>query len=288
MRELKIHGLRAPSYNRRADLVCFVNGLPLVFIELKAVYKNIRAGFDGNLRDYLDENVIAHAFHHNAFLIVSNGHRARYGSITSQWEHFAEWKRMDETSDKGSVEAEVLARRDAGARPAARPGGELHPVRRQQARRDAQSRRPQPSGARRQQRGGIGAAAGGVEAAVPAGEAAHLSRRRSCRERRGDRRRHAPGCRRPIEDEQSPKPCRTGGVGASRPRQAGRLLAHAGQRQVVFDGVLRREGAAADFGEVHLPADDRPQRPRQPDLPHIRRLRRGRRQDAAGQLPART
>lgn len=107
VRELKITGLRTPGYNRRADLVCFVNGLPLVFIELKAVYKNIRAGFDGNLRDYLDENVIAHAFHHNAFLIVSNGHRARYGSITSQWEHFGEWKRLDE-KDKGNVEAEVL------------------------------------------------------------------------------------------------------------------------------------------------------------------------------------
>jgi type I restriction enzyme R subunit len=107
VRELKITGLRAPAYNRRADLVCFVNGLPLVFIELKAVYKNIRAGFDGNLRDYLDENVIAHAFHHNAFLIVSNGHRARYGSITSKWGHFSEWKRHDE-KDKGSVEAEVL------------------------------------------------------------------------------------------------------------------------------------------------------------------------------------
>jgi type I restriction enzyme R subunit len=107
VRELKITGLRAPSYNRRADLVCFVNGLPLVFIELKAVYRNIRAAFDGNLRDYLDENVIAHAFHHNAFLIVSNGHRARYGSITSQWEHFNEWKRQGE-KDKGSVDAEVL------------------------------------------------------------------------------------------------------------------------------------------------------------------------------------
>ncbi|UHD18317.1 type I restriction endonuclease subunit R [Thiocapsa bogorovii] len=107
VRELKITGLRTPNYNRRADLVCFVNGLPLVFIELKAVYKNIRAGFDGNLRDYLDEHVIAHAFHHNAFLIVSNGHRARYGSITSQWEHFAEWKRQDER-DAGSLEAEVL------------------------------------------------------------------------------------------------------------------------------------------------------------------------------------
>ena len=107
VRELKLTGLRTPGYNRRADLVCFVNGLPLVFIELKAVYKNIRAGFEGNLSDYLDENVIAHAFHHNVFLIVSNGHRARYGSITSQWEHFSEWKRLDER-DKGNVEAEVL------------------------------------------------------------------------------------------------------------------------------------------------------------------------------------
>ena len=55
----------------------------------------------------MDENVIAHAFHHNAFLIVSNGDRARYGSITSEWEHFSEWKRLDE-ADKGSLEAEVL------------------------------------------------------------------------------------------------------------------------------------------------------------------------------------
>jgi len=107
VRELKLTGLRTPNYNRRADLVCFVNGLPLVFIELKAVYKNIRAGFDGNLRDYLDDNVIAHAFHHNAFLIVSNGHNARFGSITSTWEHFGEWKRLQE-SDVGNLAAEVL------------------------------------------------------------------------------------------------------------------------------------------------------------------------------------
>jgi len=107
VRELCITGLRAPSYNRRADLVCYVNGLPLVFIELKALYKNIRAGFDGNLSDYMDDHVIGHAFHHNAFLIVSNGDNARYGSITSGWDHFAEWKRNDE-KDKGKVKAEVL------------------------------------------------------------------------------------------------------------------------------------------------------------------------------------
>ena len=107
VREMKLTGIRTPNYNRRADLVCFVNGLPVVFIELKAVYKNIREGFDNNLSDYMDENVIAHAFHHNAFLIVSNGDHARYGSITSEWGHFAEWKRLDE-ADKGSLEAEVL------------------------------------------------------------------------------------------------------------------------------------------------------------------------------------
>lgn len=107
VRELKIQGLRVPHYNRRADLVCFVNGLPLVFIELKAVYLNMRAGFDNNLTDYLSETSINHAFYHNVFLIVSNGDRARYGSVTSKWEHFAEWKRNDER-EKGNVDAEVL------------------------------------------------------------------------------------------------------------------------------------------------------------------------------------
>ena len=107
VRELKVQGVRVPHYNRRADLVCFVNGLPLVFIELKAVYRNIRAGFDDNLTDYLSEHSIAHAFHHNAFLVVSNGDQARYGSITSQWEHFVEWKRNAE-QDEARLDAEAL------------------------------------------------------------------------------------------------------------------------------------------------------------------------------------
>ena len=107
VRELKIQGRRVPHYNRRADLICFVNGLPLVFIELKAVYRNIRVGFDNNLTDYLHEYSIAHAFHHNAFLVVSNGDQVRYGSITSKWEHFVEWKRNTE-KDKARVDAEAL------------------------------------------------------------------------------------------------------------------------------------------------------------------------------------
>ena len=107
VRELKVQGVRVPHYNRRADLVCFVNGLPLVFIELKAVYRNIRTGFDDNLTDYLSEHSIAHAFHHNAFLVVSNGDQTRYGSITSKWEHFVEWKRNTE-KDQARLVAEAL------------------------------------------------------------------------------------------------------------------------------------------------------------------------------------
>jgi len=107
VRELKVQGVRVPHYNRRADLVCFVNGLPLVLIELKAVYLNIRAGFDNNLTDYLNEHSIAQTFHHNAFLVVSNGDQARYGSITSKWEHFVEWKR-DTEKDKARLDAESL------------------------------------------------------------------------------------------------------------------------------------------------------------------------------------
>ncbi|PYO97693.1 MAG: type I restriction endonuclease subunit R [Gemmatimonadetes bacterium] len=107
VRELKVQGVRVPHYNRRADLVCFVNGLPLVIVELKAVYRNIRAGFDDNLTDYLSEHSIAQAFHHNAFLVVSNGDQARYGSITSHWEHFLEWKRNTE-KDQARVDAEAL------------------------------------------------------------------------------------------------------------------------------------------------------------------------------------
>lgn len=107
VRELKVKGLGVPHYNRRADIVCFLNGLPLVVIELKAVYRNIRQGFDDNLTDYMSKTSINQLFHHNAFVVVSNGDRAKYGSITSKWEHFAEWKRNDE-KQKGELDAKVL------------------------------------------------------------------------------------------------------------------------------------------------------------------------------------
>jgi type I restriction enzyme, R subunit len=41
-------------YHKRADLVGFVNGIPLVFIELKASHRNLKHAYDDNLRDYRD------------------------------------------------------------------------------------------------------------------------------------------------------------------------------------------------------------------------------------------
>ena len=62
-------------YTRRADLVGFVNGLPLVFIELKAAHCRLETSFTGNLRDYKD--TVPQLFWPNALIILSNGSQSR-------------------------------------------------------------------------------------------------------------------------------------------------------------------------------------------------------------------
>ncbi|PKO59460.1 MAG: type I restriction endonuclease subunit R, partial [Betaproteobacteria bacterium HGW-Betaproteobacteria-17] len=54
----------------------------------------MKAAFDDNYTDYKD--TIPHLFHYNALVIVSNGLDARFGSITSSWDHFYRWKRLNE------------------------------------------------------------------------------------------------------------------------------------------------------------------------------------------------
>ena len=79
-------------HTRRADLVGFVNGLPLLFIELKAAHRRLETAFTGNLRDYKD--TVPQLFWPNALIILSNGSQSRVGSVTAGWEHFAEWKKV--------------------------------------------------------------------------------------------------------------------------------------------------------------------------------------------------
>ena len=102
VRELWVRG---DLYRRRADIVGFVNGLPLVFMELKNINKDIRVAYERNLADYKD--TIPHLFHHNAFVILANGVDAKLGSVFSRFEHFHEWKRLTE-DEPGAVDMETL------------------------------------------------------------------------------------------------------------------------------------------------------------------------------------
>lgn len=102
VRELWIQG---DIYRRRADIVGFVNGLPLIFIECKAIHRDLRRAVEENLNDYRD--TIPHAFHHNAIVLIGNGDKGKLGSLGSKYAFFHEWKRLEET-EAGVVDMETL------------------------------------------------------------------------------------------------------------------------------------------------------------------------------------
>ena len=82
---------------KRPDIVGFVNGIPLLFIELKAHHRKIKVAFETNLKDY--KQTIPKMFHTNAFIILSNGFESKIGAITSKYEHFNDWKRITEEQE---------------------------------------------------------------------------------------------------------------------------------------------------------------------------------------------
>ena len=95
-------------YTCRPDLVGFVNGLPLVVIELKKVGVAARAAFDENLTHYKQQ--IPSLFWYNALLIASNGTESRVGSLTADWGRFFEWKRIEREDEPRRVSLEVMLR----------------------------------------------------------------------------------------------------------------------------------------------------------------------------------
>jgi len=104
VRQLEIVG---ELYQRRPDIIGFVNGIPLVFIELKAHHQDLHHAFADNLTDYKD--TITQVFHTNAFLILSNGTDARVGTVTSKYKYFLEWKRIEE-DEEGEVSLDTMLR----------------------------------------------------------------------------------------------------------------------------------------------------------------------------------
>ena len=95
-------------YTRRADIVGFVNGLPLVFIELKGAHKNVKVAYDDNFTDY--KAVVPQLFWFNAVNILSNGLDARVGSITAPYGHFKQWKRIEREDESPTVAIETVLR----------------------------------------------------------------------------------------------------------------------------------------------------------------------------------
>jgi type I restriction enzyme R subunit len=93
-------------HTRRADLVGFVNGLPLLFVELKATHRRLEAAWKDNLRDYKD--TVPQLFWANALIILSNGSQSRLGTLSAGWEHFADWKKIGSESEAGQVSLETM------------------------------------------------------------------------------------------------------------------------------------------------------------------------------------
>lgn len=104
IKELKIQG---DLYRRRTDIVGFVNGILLLFVELKKNTVDVQNAYEDNYTDYLD--TIPQLFYYNAFLMLSNGTEAKIGTLGSKYEFFHEWKRLAE-SDPGSVALETMLR----------------------------------------------------------------------------------------------------------------------------------------------------------------------------------
>lgn len=83
---------------RRPDVIIFVNGLPLVFIELKNADVKVEQAYTKNLTDY--KNDIPNLFAFNQICVLSNASETRIGSFKSPWEHFFEWLKLDEKGER--------------------------------------------------------------------------------------------------------------------------------------------------------------------------------------------
>ncbi|MGL6140057.1 MAG: type I restriction endonuclease subunit R, partial [Planktothrix sp.] len=96
------------NHNRRPDIILFINGLPLVIIELKNAADskaNLKAAYN-QLQTYKRE--IPSLFTPNALLIISDGLEARAGSLSADFNRFVAWKSPNGEQDPNRNELEIL------------------------------------------------------------------------------------------------------------------------------------------------------------------------------------
>lgn len=98
--------IKGEPYYRRPDVLLYVNGLPLVFIELKNSNVKLKTAYDDNLTNYQQD--IPQLFLSNALCILSNAIETKVGSVTAGWEHFFNWLRV--ADEKETVDREAIHR----------------------------------------------------------------------------------------------------------------------------------------------------------------------------------
>ncbi len=97
--------IQGKVYYRRPDIIVFVNGLPLVFIELKNSIIKVEEAYTKNLKDYLRD--IPNLFAFNQICVLSNGLETRLGAFNATYNHFFEWLKVN--SEKDELHREELA-----------------------------------------------------------------------------------------------------------------------------------------------------------------------------------
>jgi len=90
--------IKGERYPRRPDILIYINGIPLVFIELKNSNVKVQNAYDDNLTNYKHD--IPLLFNYNAFCVLSNALETRVGSFTAGYEHFFRWLRPDDEAEK--------------------------------------------------------------------------------------------------------------------------------------------------------------------------------------------
>jgi len=95
---VKCTGMAALADYRRPDVLLYVNGIPLVFVELKNSNVKLKSAYSDNLTNYKQD--IPQLFITNAFCVLSNAVETRLGSLTGQWEHFFGWLRVNDEKEK--------------------------------------------------------------------------------------------------------------------------------------------------------------------------------------------
>lgn len=90
---------------RRPDVLLFVNGLPLVFIELKNSTVKVEEAYNKNLLSYRED--IPNIFALNQICVLSNGLTTKLGAFNAGYEFFFEWLRVND--EKESINREKIA-----------------------------------------------------------------------------------------------------------------------------------------------------------------------------------